>query len=60
MNEADRVAVAGAINATFYNETISAERRDIWRLVDGAYKLASREIIVDQSTLGMSNFAIFL
>jgi 3-phenylpropionate/cinnamic acid dioxygenase small subunit len=41
------------------NETISAERRDIWRLVDGAYKLASREIIVDQSTLGMSNFAIF-
>ena len=42
------------------NETISAERRDIWRLVDGAYKLASREIIVDQSTLGMSNFAIFL
>ncbi|PHP17336.1 aromatic-ring-hydroxylating dioxygenase subunit beta [Sphingobium sp. IP1] len=42
------------------NETISAERRDIWRLVDGAYKLARREIIVDQSTLGMSNFAIFL
>ena len=42
------------------NETISAERRDIWRLVDGAYKLASHEIIVDQSTLGMSNFAIFL
>lgn len=42
------------------NETISAERRDIWRLVDGAYKLTRREIIVDQSTLGMSNFAIFL
>jgi 3-phenylpropionate/cinnamic acid dioxygenase small subunit len=42
-----------------HNETISAERRDIWRLVDGAYKLARREIIVDQSTLGMSNFAIF-
>ena len=42
------------------NETISAERRDIWRLVAGAYKLTRREIIVDQSTLGMSNFAIFL
>ncbi|MBB3982782.1 3-phenylpropionate/cinnamic acid dioxygenase small subunit [Sphingobium fontiphilum] len=43
-----------------HNETISAERRDIWRLVGGAYKLARREIIVDQSTLGMSNLAIFL
>ena len=42
------------------NESITAERRDVWRLVDGAYKLAVREIIVDQSTLGMSNFAIFL
>ena len=44
----------------YHNETISAERRDFWRLVDGVYKLATREIIVDQSTLGMSNFAIFL
>jgi len=43
-----------------HNETISAERRDVWRLVGGAYKLARREIIVDQSTLGMSNLAIFL
>ncbi|WP_068070578.1 aromatic-ring-hydroxylating dioxygenase subunit beta [Novosphingobium lentum] len=43
-----------------HNETLSAERRDIWRVVDGAYKLARREIIVDQSTLGMSNLAIFL
>ena len=42
------------------NESITAERRDVWRRVDGAYKLAVREIIVDQSTLGMSNFAIFL
>jgi 3-phenylpropionate/cinnamic acid dioxygenase small subunit len=42
------------------NETISAERRDIWRLVEGRYMLARREIIVDQSTLGMANFAIFL
>jgi 3-phenylpropionate/cinnamic acid dioxygenase small subunit len=40
-------------------EDISAERRDIWRFVDGAYKLSKREIIVDQSTLMFSNFAIF-
>ena len=42
------------------NEHMTAERRDIWRDVDGTYKLASREIIVDQSVLGMSNFAVFL
>ncbi len=43
-----------------HNETLSCERRDIWRLVGSTYKLARREIIVDQSTLGMSNLAIFL
>ncbi|MFM2100863.1 MAG: hypothetical protein RLZZ366_2402 [Pseudomonadota bacterium] len=42
------------------NEHMTAERRDIWRDVDGAYKLATREIIVDQSVLGMANFAVFL
>jgi 3-phenylpropionate/cinnamic acid dioxygenase small subunit len=42
------------------NETATAERRDIWREVNGEYKLARREIIVDQSVLGMSNFAVFL
>ena len=42
------------------NERATAERRDIWRDVDGEYKLARREIIVDQSVLGMSNFAVFL
>lgn len=42
------------------NETATAERRDVWREVDGVYKLARREIIVDQSVLGMSNFAVFL
>ncbi len=41
------------------NERMTAERRDVWREVDGAYKLARREIIVDQSVLGMSNFAVF-
>jgi 3-phenylpropionate/cinnamic acid dioxygenase small subunit len=40
-------------------EDISAERRDVWRFVDGGYKLSKREIIVDQSTLMFSNFAIF-
>jgi 3-phenylpropionate/cinnamic acid dioxygenase small subunit len=40
-------------------ETITAERRDVWRLVDGAYKLSKREIIVDAATLAMSNFAVF-
>ncbi len=41
------------------NERMTAERRDVWRDVDGAYKLARRELIVDQSVLGMSNFAVF-
>lgn len=42
------------------NEETTAERRDIWRHADGAYKLARREIIVDQATLSMSNFAVFI
>jgi 3-phenylpropionate/cinnamic acid dioxygenase small subunit len=42
------------------NEHMTAERRDMWREVDGAYKLVQREIIVDQSVLGMANFAVFL
>lgn len=41
------------------NEHMTAERRDVWREVDGAYRLARREIIADQSVLGMSNFAVF-
>jgi 3-phenylpropionate/cinnamic acid dioxygenase small subunit len=42
------------------NERMTAERRDVWRDVDGAYQLTTREIIVDQSVLGMANFAVFL
>ena len=42
------------------NERMSAERRDVWREVNGSFKLATREIIVDQSVLGMANFAVFL
>lgn len=43
-----------------HNEQLTAERRDVWREVDGAYALVRREIIVDQSVLGMSNLAVFL
>ncbi|KPF84150.1 3-phenylpropionate/cinnamic acid dioxygenase subunit beta [Novosphingobium sp. AAP93] len=43
-----------------HNEQLTAERRDVWRDVDGTYVLARREIIVDQSVLGMSNLAVFL
>ncbi|MEJ6011117.1 3-phenylpropionate/cinnamic acid dioxygenase subunit beta [Novosphingobium aquae] len=43
-----------------HNEQLTAERRDVWRDVNGAYVLARREIIVDQSVLGMSNLAVFL
>jgi 3-phenylpropionate/cinnamic acid dioxygenase small subunit len=43
-----------------HNETLTAERRDIWREADGGYVLSRREIIVDQSVLGMSNLAVFL
>ena len=42
------------------NERMTAERRDVWREVEGAYVLARREIIVDQAVLAMSNFAVFL
>jgi 3-phenylpropionate/cinnamic acid dioxygenase small subunit len=41
-------------------EHMTAERRDLWRDIGGDYKLARREIIVDQSVLNMSNFAVFL
>jgi 3-phenylpropionate/cinnamic acid dioxygenase small subunit len=41
-------------------EEMTAERRDLWRLVEGSFKLSKREIIVDQATLGMANFAVFL
>ncbi|MDB5425800.1 MAG: aromatic-ring-hydroxylating dioxygenase beta subunit [Phenylobacterium sp.] len=38
----------------------SGVRRDLLRRVDGAFKLARREIIPDQSVLGVQNLAIFL
>ena len=42
------------------NERLTCERRDVWRETGDGYKLSRREIIVDQSVLGMSNLAVFL
>lgn len=39
---------------------MSAERRDLLRKVGAGFKLARREIIIDQSVVGMQNFAVFL
>lgn len=41
-------------------DLMSAERRDLLRRIDGAFKLARREIILDQSALGMPNLGVFL
>lgn len=41
-------------------QLMSAERRDVVRRVDGGFNLARREILLDQSVLGMPNLAVFL
>ena len=41
-------------------DLISAERRDLLRQEGESFKLARREIIVDQAVIGTPNFAIFL
>lgn len=42
-------------------QILTAERRDcLRRVAAGGFKLARREILVDQSVLGMQNLAIFL
>ena len=41
-------------------DIVSGERRDVLRFVDGAWKLASRLVLLDPSVLGMTNFAVFL
>lgn len=43
-----------------YNAELTAERHDVLRRDGDSFKLARREIIVDQSVLTMSNFAVFL
>ena len=41
-------------------DLISAERRDILRADGEGFKLAKREILLDQAVLGTPNLAIFL
>ncbi|MFA7553655.1 MAG: aromatic-ring-hydroxylating dioxygenase subunit beta [Spongiibacteraceae bacterium] len=41
-------------------QQITGERHDRLRLIDGKFKLARREIIIDMSVLSMPNLAIFL
>lgn len=41
-------------------DLISAERRDVLRVVGDSFKLARREILLDQAVLGTPNLAIFL
>src|SRR3546814_13166701 len=42
------------------NATITAERRDVWRAIEGRHKLDRREIICAQSPLDMATVHIFL
>ncbi|QCG68132.1 aromatic-ring-hydroxylating dioxygenase subunit beta [Pseudomonas veronii] len=41
-------------------DIISGERRDVLRLSDEGFKLARREVILDQAVLGTPNLAVFL
>lgn len=41
-------------------DLVSAERHDVLRAVDGGWRLARREAMVDQTTLGTKNLAVFL
>ncbi|MGI4748036.1 MAG: 3-phenylpropionate/cinnamic acid dioxygenase subunit beta [Janthinobacterium lividum] len=41
-------------------QVVTCERHDLLRRNGRSFKIARREIIVDQSTMGMSNLAIFL
>lgn len=41
-------------------EFLSAERTDILRSTDGEFKIAKREILVDESVLNTQNLAVFL
>jgi len=42
------------------HDLLAAERTDVWRRVDGAWRLARRCILLDQANLGTRNLAIFL
>jgi ethylbenzene dioxygenase beta subunit len=39
---------------------LSAERQDIWRHLDGRWRLARRLVLLDHTVLGTHNLAIFL
>jgi 3-phenylpropionate/cinnamic acid dioxygenase small subunit len=41
-------------------EFFSAEREDVLAREDGGLRLASRRLVVDQSTLGVANLALIL
>lgn len=41
-------------------DLLSGERQDVWRRVDGGWRLARRRVLVDQATLGIKNLAVFL
>ncbi|MCY1413505.1 Biphenyl dioxygenase subunit beta [compost metagenome] len=41
-------------------DIISGERRDVLRLTEEGFKLARREVILDQAVLGTPNLAVFL
>lgn len=44
---------------TAVHDLLSAERRDTLRYEDGVFKLLSREVRIDQSTIGTHNFSFF-
>ncbi|MNY36216.1 Biphenyl dioxygenase subunit beta [compost metagenome] len=41
-------------------DIVSGERRDVLRLGEDGFKLARREVIIDQAVLGTPNLAVFL
>ena len=63
---ADELAVCSNIVLLRYTmgqampDIASGERRDVLRLLDRAWKLAARVVLLDGSVLGMHNFAVFL
>jgi 3-phenylpropionate/cinnamic acid dioxygenase small subunit len=42
------------------HDLLSGEREDLLRRVDGRWRIARRRVVLDQSTLGTKNLAIFL
>jgi 3-phenylpropionate/cinnamic acid dioxygenase small subunit len=42
------------------HDLLSAERTDLMRLVDGAWRIARRRIVFDQASLGTKNLGVFL